>query len=248
MKVYTNLDLMLNSLERLRLDPLIDDPALEELQEGRIWYNRSEDVFKYFDGREIQILAGGSFFNTNDVNDIWNGTLKPELQKKLIQGPELFYYTEKVQDAIKAVNDKADSIQDNLDEQVAALNELIDGVDDKAEEADEKASEALEGVEQLQSALQNLSDSMVELIVVSAADFDDDDNLLAIYSDIGKTAPIDPVQNKVYLVPSTNAKDQNVYNEYTWTPADGFECIGSLSFDNLSISDVEDIWSEYFGR
>ena len=248
MKVYTNLDLMLNSLERLRLDPLIDDPALEELQEGRIWYNRSEDVFKYFDGREIQILAGGSFFNTNDVNDIWNGTLKPELQKKLIQGPELFYYTEKVQDAIQAVSDKADEIQNNLDEQTNALSEQIEEVDAKAEEADEKASEALEGVEHLQDALQNLTDSMVELIVISAADFDEDDNLVTIYGDIGKTEEITPVQNKVYLVPSTNAKDQNIYNEYTWTPADGFECIGSLSFDNLSISEVEAIWEQYFGR
>ena len=57
MNYYTNLDLNLNMLKQVRLDPLWSDPPLNELIEGRIWYNRTEDVFKYFDGLNIHILG-----------------------------------------------------------------------------------------------------------------------------------------------------------------------------------------------
>lgn len=240
MKSYTDIDLMLNKLQQVRLDPLIDDPALEDLAEGRIWYNRTEDVFKYFDGKEIQILAGGHYFNTGDIDNLWNGNLDPEYHNMLIQGPELYYLiTEKIQGSIGEVEDQVAANKEELDQ-------AIEEVQGSLEETDEKASEALEGVEQLQDALQNLSDSMVELIPVSAADYDDAGNLVTIYSDSAKMEEIVPVQNKVYLVPAVDERDQNVYNEYTWTPANGFELIGSLSIDSLELNEIDDIWNECF--
>ena len=240
MKSYTDIDLMLNKLQQVRLDPLIDDPALEDLAEGRIWYNRTEDVFKYFDGKEIQILAGGHYFNTGDIDNLWNGNLDPEYHNMLIQGPELYYLiTEKIQGSIGEVEDQVAANKEELDQ-------AIEEVQGSLEETDEKASEALEGVEQLQDALQDLSDSMVELIPVSAADYDDAGNLVTIYSDTAKMEEIVPVQNKVYLVPAVDERDQNVYNEYTWTPANGFELIGSLSIDSLELNEIDDIWNECF--
>ena len=242
MKSHTDIDLMLNKLQQVRLDPLIDDPALDDLAEGRIWYNRTEDVFKYFDGREIQILAGGHYFNTGDIDNLWNGNLDPEYHNMLIQGPELYYLiTEKIQGSIGEVEDQVAANKEELDQ-------AIDNLQDAVEDADGKASEALEGVEQLTDALQNLVNEMVELIPVSAADFDDDGNLLVIYADSAKMEEITPAQNKIYLVPAVDERNQNIYYEYTWTPADGFELIGSLTLDALEIPEVEDIWNEYFGN
>lgn len=71
MKHYADLDLMKNKLKQARLDPLIDDPGLEDLVEGRIWYNMTEDVFKYFDGREIQIIENRNYLTTDDIDIIW---------------------------------------------------------------------------------------------------------------------------------------------------------------------------------
>ncbi len=73
MKHYADLDLMKNRLQQARLDPLYEDPSLSNLQEGRIWYNMSEDVFKYFDGREIQIIEFRNYLTTEDIDIILNG-------------------------------------------------------------------------------------------------------------------------------------------------------------------------------
>ena len=72
MKHYADLDLMKNSLQQARLDPLYEDPMLSDLKEGRIWYNMSEDVFKYFDGREIQIIEFRNYLTTEDIDIIWD--------------------------------------------------------------------------------------------------------------------------------------------------------------------------------
>lgn len=71
MKHYADLDLMKNKLQQVRLDPLFDDPDLADLQEGRIWYNMTEDVFKYFDGREIQIIEIKNYLTNDDIDIIW---------------------------------------------------------------------------------------------------------------------------------------------------------------------------------
>lgn len=73
MKFYADLDLMKNKIQQARLDPLFDDPTLEELegQEGRIWYNMMSDVFKYYDGRDIKILEINNPLTTNDIDVIW---------------------------------------------------------------------------------------------------------------------------------------------------------------------------------
>lgn len=71
MNVYTDLTLMKNKLQQVRLDPLVSDPELTELAEGRIWYNMTEDVFKYYDGRDIQILQIQNYLNTDDIDVIW---------------------------------------------------------------------------------------------------------------------------------------------------------------------------------
>lgn len=71
MKQYSDVDLMLNKLQQARLDPLYDDPSLDKLQEGRIWYNMEQDVFKYFDGREIKIIENKNYLSTEDIDVIW---------------------------------------------------------------------------------------------------------------------------------------------------------------------------------
>lgn len=71
MKQYSDIDLMLNKLQQARLDPLYDDPSLDKLQEGRIWYNMEQDVFKYFDGREIKIIENKNYLSTEDIDVIW---------------------------------------------------------------------------------------------------------------------------------------------------------------------------------
>lgn len=73
MKHYADLDLMKNKIQQARLDPLFDDPTLEELegQEGRIWYNMRSDVFKYYDGRDIKILEINNPLTTEDIDVIW---------------------------------------------------------------------------------------------------------------------------------------------------------------------------------
>lgn len=71
MKFYTDIDLMLNKLQEARLDPVYEDPDLDKLAEGRIWYNMTEDVFKYFDGLQIQVLANKDYLTTADIDTIW---------------------------------------------------------------------------------------------------------------------------------------------------------------------------------
>ena len=73
MKFYADLDIMKNKIQQARLDPLFDDPTLEELegQEGRIWYNMRSDVFKYYDGRDIKILEINNPLTTEDIDVIW---------------------------------------------------------------------------------------------------------------------------------------------------------------------------------
>ena len=72
-KHYADLDLMKNKIEQARLDPLFDDPQLSELQgqEGRIWYNMTEDVFKYYDGREVKIIENKNYLTADDIDVIW---------------------------------------------------------------------------------------------------------------------------------------------------------------------------------
>ena len=72
MKHYADLDLMKNSLQQARLDPLYEDPSLSDLKEGRIWYNMYDNVFKYFDGREIQIIEFRNYLTTEDIDIIWD--------------------------------------------------------------------------------------------------------------------------------------------------------------------------------
>ena len=64
---------MKNKIEQARLDPLFDDPQLSELQgqEGRIWYNMTEDVFKYYDGREVKIIENKNYLTADDIDVIW---------------------------------------------------------------------------------------------------------------------------------------------------------------------------------
>ena len=72
-KHYADLDLMKNKIEQARLDPLFEDPQLPELQgqEGRIWYNMTEDVFKYYDGREVKIIENKNYLTADDIDVIW---------------------------------------------------------------------------------------------------------------------------------------------------------------------------------
>ena len=72
-KHYADLDLMKNKIEQARLDTLFDDPQLSELQgqEGRIWYNMTEDVFKYYDGREVKIIENKNYLTADDIDVIW---------------------------------------------------------------------------------------------------------------------------------------------------------------------------------
>ena len=72
MKFYADIDLMKNSLQKARLDPLYEDPRLSDLVEGRIWYNMTDNVFKYFDGREIQVLEFRNCLTTEDIDIIWD--------------------------------------------------------------------------------------------------------------------------------------------------------------------------------
>lgn len=71
MKHYADLDLMKNKLQQARLDPLYADPDLADLQEGRIWYNMTEDLFKYFDGKDIQIIENKNYLTNDDIDIIW---------------------------------------------------------------------------------------------------------------------------------------------------------------------------------
>ena len=72
MKYYTDIDLMKNKLQQARLDPLYDDPEIPDLVEGRIWYNMTEDVFKYFDGLNIQVIENKKYLTVEDIDTIWD--------------------------------------------------------------------------------------------------------------------------------------------------------------------------------
>lgn len=71
MKQYSDINLMQNRLQQARLDPVQVDPDPTTIREGQIWYNMTEDVFKYFDGREIQIIQKKNFLTAEDINVIW---------------------------------------------------------------------------------------------------------------------------------------------------------------------------------
>ena len=64
--------------------------------------------------------------------------------------------------------------------------------------------------------------------------------------------PVDPEKNKLYLVPPTDsslAEQPNVYNEYIYTE-NGFELVGStdINLDELTESDIDDIWNNAFSN
>lgn len=71
MKQYSDINLMQNRLQQARLDPVQVDPDPTTIREGQIWYNMTEDVFKYFDGREIQIIQRKNFLTVEDIDVIW---------------------------------------------------------------------------------------------------------------------------------------------------------------------------------
>lgn len=71
MKQYSDINLMQNRLQQARLDPVQIDPDPTTIREGQIWYNMTEDVFKYFDGREIQIIQRKNFLTVEDIDVIW---------------------------------------------------------------------------------------------------------------------------------------------------------------------------------
>lgn len=76
MKVYANLDLTLNQLKNARLDPVYEDPSIDKLQEGRIWYNMLTDEFKYFDGQRVEIIQPKTYLNNADIDSIWDDALR----------------------------------------------------------------------------------------------------------------------------------------------------------------------------
>jgi len=55
MKVYGNLDLNLNSIKNVKLDIVSSDPTSPEA--GQIWFNSSENVYKFYDGSSIKVFS-----------------------------------------------------------------------------------------------------------------------------------------------------------------------------------------------
>lgn len=187
--------------------------------------------------------------------------MEREWTKKILKGEELFRYTLKLRAKLKEMEEKAESdlaeAKEELEGEISDLSAVVDAnkqetdsaiedLQESIDDADAKASEALEGVEQLVTVVEDLASDMVELIPVAAVDYDEEGKLIHIYSDAAKMDEITPAKNKVYLVPTEESGDQNIYDEYIWTPANGFELVGSAKVDELEITDVEDIWNESF--
>lgn len=55
MRVYGNLDLLLNQIKNQVIDSLSSDPTSPAT--GQFWYNTTEKVLKYFDGTNVKVLA-----------------------------------------------------------------------------------------------------------------------------------------------------------------------------------------------
>lgn len=180
---------------------------------------------------------------------------------KILKGEELLYYTLKLRTKLKEMEEKAESdlanVKAELEGEISDLSAVVDankqetdaaieGLQESIDDVDAKASEALEGVDQLVTVVEDLANDMVQLIPVAAVDYDEEGKIAHIYSDAAKMNEITPAKNKVYLVPTEKSGDQNIYDEYIWTPANGFELIGSVKADELEITDVENIWNEFF--
>lgn len=57
MKLRGNLDLLNNEIKRFRIDILSDDPT--ELISGKIWFNSTQKLLKYYDGYNIVVIGSG---------------------------------------------------------------------------------------------------------------------------------------------------------------------------------------------
>ena len=78
MKFYTDIDLKDNKLSNVVLDPVFSDPSPLD-REGKIWYNKYDDVFKYFDGKGVQVLGSRQYIE--NLLSEYDSTIEVEIQQ-----------------------------------------------------------------------------------------------------------------------------------------------------------------------
>ena len=160
--------------------------------------------------------------------------------EKLLKGDELFYYTKKIQakfaEAEGQTQEKIDELNEkklelDIEKEVVYKTEYI--YDGQAYDTEEEA----------EAAAQEAGDEDPEISTIKKVDqiLDNDGN------------PVEPSKNRLYLVPAssgdeaTTTEQMNVYNEFIWTE-NGFELVGStdIQLEELTTSDIDDIWNEAF--
>lgn len=170
-----------------------------------------------------------------------------EWAKKILKGEELFYYTLKLRAKLKEIEDKAAT------DLAEAKEELEGEITDLSEVVDANKQETDAAIEELSDEVSQIADNSLQLKLVAAAEYDEDNNLIRIYEDAAKQIPIIPASNRLYLVPTedtdpaTVSAQPNIYNEYIWNNSQ-FELIGATDVDikELKQEDIENIWQEFF--
>lgn len=161
---------------------------------------------------------------------------------RVLKGEELYYYTLKLNERLKAIQDKAaEDIAEAKEELQSNIDSLSDVVDTNKQEADA-------AIDELSDRVDELENNSVQLQIAAAAEYDDNNSLVHIYEDAEKQVEIIPKEGSLYLVPAEEAGiPQNSYNEYIWNN-EQFELVGSTSseIDKLEIADVNDIWNQIF--
>lgn len=163
---------------------------------------------------------------------------------KILKGDELYYYTLKLKARLASMDASSAAMKEELQGNIDALEQKVDQNKQDTDAAIQELETAYD------NEIQNLEDTKLELKVALSADYDGE-QLVKMYSDIDKTQEIQPGVQYLYLVPPVNPKgedEQNIYNEYIWTQANGYELIGSAEKDNLSVEEVEEIWNTYFNN
>lgn len=54
------------------VEVLEEDPSISDMKEGKVWYNSTENVLKYFDGDTVIILQNqNEYLTEDDIDTIW---------------------------------------------------------------------------------------------------------------------------------------------------------------------------------